>query len=77
MTTALTIVEKYRTHIGSPDYYTGKTLLTRQMLTKWAEDPERKFVCIFCDSIWSPNVKICPRCQEYKGFVPAINNWSC
>ena len=27
-------------------------------------------ICVFCENTYSPEVLVCPECQDYKGLMP-------
>ncbi len=64
------IYQDYRHLIGSDDI--DGNCITAERLMKWAEDPKRELICIFCGSqpFTHNGFTYCRRCHEYKGIMP-------
>jgi len=67
---AVSMYDNHRHFIGTYDI-DGDTI-TETRLKRWAEDPGREFICIFCDSppMEQNGFMWCRRCKEYKGIMP-------
>lgn len=52
------------------------TTLTKQMVSDWAKDPDKKRICIACNIVLQYEDWLCPCCCEYRYINPFIPGWS-
>lgn len=64
------IYQQYRHFVGTYDI--DNNTITAERLMRWAEDPKRELICIFCGSEPTDNNGFvsCRRCKTYKGIMP-------
>lgn len=67
---AQTIFNLHKHFIGIPDKRQDR--ITEDRLMEWAENPKRKYVCIFCgkEARQEGSIMYCHKCKEYKGIFP-------
>ena len=66
----LTLYNEYEHLIGELDKNGDK--ITQMRIIKWAINPNRKFICIFCseEATITNGFAYCANCKEYKGIMP-------
>lgn len=62
--------QQYRYFIGTTDI--DGNIISAQRLMKWAKDPKRELICVFCgkEPTNQNGFIYCPLCKTYKGVMP-------